>query len=291
MTVKIPVWLKKEIGKNKSAVRNIKSRNIEQTLLNNSIHTVCNEALCPNKGKCFSQGMATFLILGNICTRKCRFCSVNKGIPCKPDETEIKKIADAAKKWNLKYIVITSPTRDDLPDGGAKYYAKTIACIKNHSKNIKTEVLIPDFAGNKKSLRTVLKAKPDVLAHNIETVPSLYSIVRRGANYKRSLKLIENSKKLSPETPAKSGLMLGLGETTPQIKQTLLDLLNSGCDILTLGQYLAPSKNHNVVKRYVKPREFAELKQFAIDLGFKAVASAPLVRSSYMAGKLQNNVT
>lgn len=286
MTIEIPVWLKKEIAENKSALRNIESRKTEKILINNAIRTVCEEALCPNKGKCFLRKEATFLILGDTCTRKCSFCAVKKGKPRPVDKNEPKKIASIIKKLGLKYVVITSPTRDDLPDGGALHYAEVVASIKKECQNTKTEVLIPDFAGSEKSLFTVLQAEPTVLAHNIETVPRLYDKVRQGADYKRSLELLERVKKINPLLPAKSGLMLGLGETDTEVKQTLWDLLNAGCDILTLGQYLAPSKKHNMVKKYLLPQEFAEFKQFALNIGFKAVASASLVRSSYLAGTL-----
>ncbi|MEA3306554.1 MAG: lipoyl synthase, partial [Elusimicrobiota bacterium] len=210
--VKFPPWIIDEVRKSKRELHHLNSLNTAKDIKRFNLHTVCDEALCPNKGKCFSDGAATFLILGDICTRKCKFCAVEKNKkPESVNSSETKDIATLSKKWNLKYVVFTSPTRDDLNDGGAAQFAQTIIEIKKISKDIKTEPLIPDFGGNIKSLETVLKTKPDVLAHNIETVPSLYESVRIGSNYKKSLKVLKNSKKIAPEIFTKSGLMLGLG--------------------------------------------------------------------------------
>ncbi|MBU2530569.1 MAG: lipoyl synthase [Elusimicrobia bacterium] len=285
--VKFPQWIIDEVRKNKKDLRHLNSLNTIQDTKRFNLHTVCDEALCPNKGKCFSEGEATFLILGDICTRKCKFCAVNKKEkPLALDSEEPRNIAILSKKWNLKYIVFTSPTRDDLNDGGAAHFAKTITVIKKISTAIKTEPLIPDFGGNIKSLETVLNAKPNVLAHNIETVPSLYEKIRLGSDYKRSLQVIKNSKKLSSSILTKSGLMLGLGETEKELRKTFSDLLEHNCELLTLGQYIPPSKNHYPVKRYLHPEEFKTLKEKAEKMGFKAVLSGPLVRSSYKANYL-----
>ncbi|WP_428897858.1 lipoic acid synthetase [Parelusimicrobium proximum] len=282
----IPTWLKKMVGDNKARERNASSSCVSRALSENSLNTVCYEAKCPNRGHCFSKGDATFMILGSICTRGCKFCAVCKGAPKPIDKNEAAKIAQTVKNFNLKYIVLTSPTRDDLADGGAQHFYDVITEIKNVNAGVRVEPLIPDFKGDYDALNTVLSAKPEVLAHNIETVPSLYKDVRIGADYKRSLELIRESKRQAPHVLTKSGIMLGLGETNEELKETITDLLAHGCDILTLGQYLAPSGEHNIVKRYPEPAEYDELKDFALKSGFKAVASGPLVRSSYDAGDL-----
>ncbi len=285
--VKFPKWIIDEVRKNKKNLRHLNSLNTIQDIKHFNLHTVCDEALCPNKGKCFSDGAATFLILGDRCTRKCKFCGVNKkNKPLPVNISEAKDIAILSKKWNLKYVVFTSPTRDDLKDGGAQQFAQTIIEIKKISQDIKTEPLIPDFAGNIKSLETVLNAGPNVLAHNIETVPSLYEEIRTGSNYKKSLQIIKNSKRINPSILTKSGLMLGLGETEEEVEETFADLLNHNCELLTLGQYIAPSKNHYPVKKYLHPNEFLRFKEKAEKMGFKAVLSGPLVRSSYKANYL-----
>ncbi|MCK4935310.1 MAG: lipoyl synthase [Elusimicrobiales bacterium] len=285
--MKFPQWIIDEVRKNKKDLRRLNSLNTVKDIKQFNLHTVCDEALCPNKGKCFLDGAATFLILGDRCTRKCKFCAVEKiKKPLPLNISEAKDIAVLSKKWNLKYVVFTSPTRDDLSDGGAAQFAQTILEIKKISPKIKTEPLIPDFGGNIKSLETVLNANPNVLAHNIETVPSLYERIRIGSNYKRSLEIIKNSKKIKPSVLTKSGLMLGLGETEKELEKTFADLLDHSCELLTLGQYIAPSKNHYPVKKYLHPDKFLKLKKKAEKMGFKAVLSGPLVRSSYRADYL-----
>ena len=278
-----PDWILTEVKMNKAGLRASSSAGTAGDLAESRLHTVCAEALCPNRGKCFSEGEATFLILGDICTRACTFCAVSKSKPNPPDPGEPRRAALLAKKWKLKHAVFTSPTRDDLPDGGAAHFAETISEMKKLNPGMTTEPLIPDFKGSRKALETVLAAGPSVLGHNIETAAGLYEQVRIGAVYERSLELLARSKKIRPDIFTKSGLMLGLGETGAQIEQTLHDLRAHGCDLLTLGQYLAPSRTHFPVKRYYTPGEFAAWGKKAEKLGFKAALSGPLVRSSYRA--------
>ena len=254
------------------------------------LHTVCQEAKCPNIWECFAHQTATFLIMGSRCTRNCRFCSVPQGALEPPDPEEPTRIARVSKDMGLKYIVITSVTRDDLADGGAAIFARTITEIRHQIPNAGVEVLIPDFQGNKDALYTVLKARPDVLNHNIETVQRLYPRVRPQADYRRSLKLIQRANGYAPGLATKSGLMLGLGETAAEIKQTLEDMLRAGCRILTLGQYLQPSKNHLTVERFIPPEEFETWRKRALKIGFEEVASGPFVRSSYHAHELFQKV-
>lgn len=288
-SVIIPEWLKRLVGRNKAALRDGKSRATERSLNDQRLHTVCVSALCPNRGECFCNGEATFLILGDSCTRACRFCAVDKTQPLPPDPLEPARIAETVSGWRLNFAVLTSPTRDDLPDGGANHYAQTIQEIYKASPGTGTETLVPDFGGKTDSLKTVLAARPSVLAHNLETVPSLYGSVRLGADYARSLKLLETSKKTVPGITTKSGLMLGLGETEKELGAVFSDLAGAGCDFLTLGQYLAPSKSHYPVKRYLEPEEYIHLKNIALAAGLKAVMSGPLVRSSYHAGEMFRN--
>jgi len=251
-----------------------------------NIHTVCQEAKCPNLGYCFKNSRLTFIILGDTCTRNCRFCAVNKtngeyslGL----DSDEPYRISQIVKRLSIKYVVITSVSRDDLCDGGAAQFAKTIELIRVLNKNIKIEVLIPDFQGRISSLRTVLDAEPDLVAHNIETISRLYNDLRPAANYQGSLDILKKIKELKPSLISKSSLMLGLGETEEEVKQTLEDLRKSKCDILTLGQYLAPSKEHYPVKEFIDIEQFERYREIGLSLGFKAVLSGPLVRSSYRA--------
>jgi len=256
---------------------------MQQILSNLSLQTVCQNAECPNIGECFNNKTATFMILGNICTRRCSFCAVAKGIPGELDFKEPEHVALAVKKLDLKHAVITSVTRDDLSDGGADHFAKVINSIRKVNPNTSIEVLIPDFKGDMSALKKVIDAKPDIVNHNVETVPRLYRKVRPGADYKRSIKLLERIKRLSPKIYTKSGMMVGLGESEQEIIQTFKDLTNVGCDILTIGQYLRPSKNHIKVHEYVTPKKFEYFKNVAESMGFKYVASGPLVRSSYKA--------
>ncbi len=281
-----PDWIIKEVRKNKAGLRGSAAAETAAELAKRALHTVCDEARCPNKGRCFSGGEAAFLILGNVCTRRCGFCAVNKAMPLPPDPGEPRRAAELCKKWGLKYAVFTSPTRDDLPDGGAAHFAETNRLIKELSPDIKTEPLIPDFQGDIKALETVLESNPDVLGHNLETVSGLYADARAGADYNRSLRIIANSKKLRPDILTKSGIMLGLGEKPEELLRTLGDLAAHGCDLLTLGQYLAPSKERPAVEKYYTEEEFACWGEKARAAGFKAVLAGPLVRSSYRAGSL-----
>ena len=281
---KKPGWLKKRLPTGPAY------ENVKNLIGKDRLHTVCQEARCPNIWECFSQHTATFLIMGSRCTRNCRFCSVAQGPTGPPDPAEPERVASAAKQMDLKYIVITSVTRDDLPDGGAIYFARTIAALRRQIPTARIEILIPDFQGDAGALQIVLKAQPDVLNHNIETVPRLYSVVRPQALYERSLHLLERVHKAAPKIATKSGLMLGLGESSAEIRSTLEDLAAVGCRILTLGQYLQPSKRHLPVKRFVPPEEFEQWRKIALKTGFSEVASGPFVRSSYHAKELYQAV-
>jgi len=279
-----PPWLKRRLptGHNYENVRRL----LDKT----SLHTVCQEAKCPNLWECFSKETATFLIMGPRCTRNCRFCAVAHGPISLPDPGEPARVAEAVQTLNLEYVVVTSVTRDDLSDGGADHFAATIHSIRKRSPNIRIEVLIPDFMGSKNALETVVDAGPDVLNHNLETVKRLYPDVRPEAVYERSLTLLKNAREYAPPgLPIKSGLMLGLGETHAELMETFQDLLRHGCSLLTLGQYLQPSKSHLAVARFVPPEEFDALREAALDMGFKDVASGPFVRSSYQAKELFNH--
>jgi lipoic acid synthetase len=245
--------------------------------------TVCDRARCPNRGECFSHHTATFLILGDVCTRSCAFCAVTKGKPVPVEADEPQRLALAVAELGLRHVVITSVTRDDLPDGGAAHYGRVVEALRECCPGVRIELLVPDFRGSREALTTVLASGPDILAHNLETVPRLYPEVRRGADYGRSLKVLEQAKQLSPKIITKSGLMLGLGEESPEIEAVLRDLRHVACDMLTIGQYLSPSLHHAPVARYVNPDEFASWQRQALDLGFKSVAAGPLVRSSYQA--------
>jgi lipoic acid synthetase len=246
-----------------------------------NLHTVCEGAACPNRNECWNSGTATFLILGDRCTRFCTFCNIPSGKPCTVDQDEPKRVADAVAVMGLTYAVVTSVTRDDLPDGGAGSFAGTIEAIRRRSPDCRVEVLVPDFQGSQVALEAVLDAGPHVVNHNVETVPRLYPRVRPGADYGRSLQLLERAKKRGFVT--KSGIMLGLGEGMNDVRSLLQDLRNAGCDILTIGQYLQPSLNHLSVERYYRPEEFESLRNEALGLGFSRVASGPRVRSSYKA--------
>ena len=276
-----PSWLKKTLPKGGDYQR------VRNLLSNAWLHTVCQEANCPNMFECFSKNTSTFMILGSNCTRNCRFCNVNfaPALPLDPDEPM--RIAKAALDLNLKYVVVTSVTRDDLEDGGASHFADTIKAIKTTlPDDPKVEVLIPDFQGNIEALKIVVRANPDVLNHNIETVPSLYSIARPEANYQQSLDLFKNAKAIDASMPLKSGIMVGLGETIEELEQTMKDLFHYGCEIITLGQYLQPTKAHLKVQKYYSPDEFKQLEKKARKVGFKKIAAGPFVRSSYNAQNL-----
>ncbi|USS94830.1 lipoyl synthase [Buchnera aphidicola (Periphyllus lyropictus)] len=273
-----PNWIKIKIPVDSSKVKKIKKK-----LRKYNINTVCEEAQCPNLTECFNQGTSTFMILGSICTRKCPFCGVNKGRPQKINLNEPKKLAKIVSYLNLKYVVITSVNRDDLKDGGASQFSQCIKEIRN-IKNIKIEILVPDFRKKEKiALNLLEKNLPDVFNHNIENVPRLYKKVRPGANYKNSLKLLNNFHKKFPKIPTKSGLMVGLGENNKEIFNVLKDLYDNGVSMLTVGQYLQPSKFHLPVKRYLTASEFLEIKSYALSIGFSDVYCGTLVRSSYHA--------
>ena len=279
-----PRWLKKRLPTGPEYEK------VKKLIGKDRLHTVCQEAKCPNMWECFSQHTATFLIMGSRCTRNCRFCSVAQGPAEPPDPAEPERVAAAARQMGLRYVVITSVTRDDLVDGGAAFFAETIEAVHRRIPSAKVEVLIPDFQGNAGALQVVLEAHPDVLNHNIETVPRLYTIVRPQAKYERSLQLMSRVQKYEPGLPIKSGMMLGLGESSEEIRSTLKDLIDAGCRILTLGQYLQPSKAHLPVERFVTPEEFEQWRQIAIETGFSEVASGPFVRSSYHARELYQAV-
>lgn len=271
-----PEWLKVKVNTDDII-------EMEKLLNALSLHTVCEGAACPNIGECFKNKTATFMILGENCTRNCRFCQVIKGKvqPLNPEEPE--NVAKAAKQLGLKHIVVTSVTRDDLEDGGADFFSQTIHNLREYLPNSSVEVLIPDFKGDLAALKTVLVAKPDILNHNIETVPELYTEVRPMAIYKRSLELLKRVKEINPSIFTKTGIMVGLGETKQQVLRVMDDLKQVGCDILTIGQYLSPSKQHLPIYEYITPEQFEEYRSIGLGKGFKYVASGPLVRSSYNA--------
>ncbi len=272
-----PPWLKKRIPPFQDLQR------VKSILEEANLHTVCEEARCPNLGECFARGTSTFLILGKICTRNCGFCAVEHGAATRSDEGEPEKVAQAVKKMNLRYVVITSVTRDDLPDGGASLFAKTIKSIRALDSKAKVEVLIPDFQGNLSALKRVLGEIPDVLNHNIETVSRLYPEVRPQADYERSLELLKRTKEEYPDVLTKSGLMLGLGENRSEVLELFRDLRRVECDLLTIGQYLQPRPDRLPVARFVPPVEFEEYQRMGEEMGFKALASGPFVRSSFHA--------
>lgn len=258
-------------------------QDIKNMMRSKTLHTVCEEARCPNIYECWANRTATFMILGDICTRACRFCAVNTGMPTELDLEEPGRVAEAAEKMNLRHCVVTSVARDDLKDGGAMIFARTISAIRERLPLCSVEVLIPDFLGNEEALRTVMEAKPDILNHNIETVERLSDRVRAKAKYRRSLELLQRAKSMNPDIPTKSSIMLGVGENWDEILQAMDDLRAVDCDILTIGQYLQPSPQHLHVEKYYTPEQFAELKQEGLKRGFSHVESGPLVRSSYHA--------
>ncbi len=278
--LKKPAWLKKRVS------AGCEYQKVVKLLRDASLHTVCEEAHCPNLGECFSSGTATFMILGDHCTRNCRFCAVQHGTPEPPDSEEPLRVAEAVKEMGLRYAVVTSVTRDDLPDGGAGHFAAVIAATKERNPHTKVEVLIPDFKGSQKDLKTVVDARPHVLNHNLETVLRLYPNVRPQADYRGSLKLIQRVREMDRGMASKSGIMLGLGETDEEVSELLRDLLAVDCSLLTLGQYLAPSANHHPVVEYVSPERFSKWEKTALEMGFAGVASGPFVRSSFHAGEM-----
>ena len=280
MTNRLPAWLVKKTPK----LHNI--RRIRELLGDARVPTVCEEAKCPNIGECYSRRTCTFMILGDVCTRRCAFCGVNKGLPQPLDPAEPERLAAAAQKLGLNYVVITSVTRDDLPDGGAGRFAEVIAALRMANDESRIEVLIPDFKGEAAALRTVLKAKPDVLNHNIETVPRLYPAVRPQADYRRSLDLLARAKEQDRSIYTKSGFMVGLGEDKEEVSAVLHDLKAVNCDLVTIGQYLPPSPVHLRPARFVEPAEFEVYKRIGTDLGFLQIAAGPFVRSSYHAQDL-----
>ncbi|WP_323948527.1 lipoyl synthase [Aeromonas caviae] len=274
-----PEWMRIKLPPSSQKIEHIKS-----TLRKNKLHSVCEEASCPNLAECFNHGTATFMIMGAICTRRCPFCDVAHGRPLPLDPDEPKKLALTIKEMNLKYVVITSVDRDDLRDGGAQHFADCIREIREHSPQTRIEILTPDFRGRmEQALEVFRETPPDVFNHNLETAPRMYRVARPGADYKWSLELLRRIKEMHPHVPTKSGLMMGLGETNEEIVEVLKDLRKHGVNMLTLGQYLQPSRHHLPVKRYVPPAEFDELKDVAMDLGFSHAACGPFVRSSYHA--------
>lgn len=276
-----PAWIRTRLGNSQ------KVGQIKQILRENQLHSVCEEASCPNLSECFTRGTATFMILGDLCTRRCPFCDVAHGRPSPPDRDEPEHLAETVRKLKLNYVVITSVNRDDLSDGGASHFAHCILAIRRTSPNTRIEILTPDFRGRQVlALRSFVETSlPDVFNHNLETVPRLYKAARPGADYQASLNLLKTFKSDHPDIPTKSGLMLGLGESIEEIITVLSDLRGHGCDMVTLGQYLQPSRDHLPVVRYVSPQEFDDLDLIAREMGFSSVASSPMVRSSYHADR------
>ncbi|TAN49906.1 MAG: lipoyl synthase [Methylococcaceae bacterium] len=279
-----PDWIRIKLAGSENVSR------VRAVLRQESLHSVCEEAACPNLSECFDQGTATFMVLGDICTRRCPFCDVAHGRPLPPDPQEPARLARAVAKLRLSYVVVTSVDRDDLRDGGAGHFAACVQAMRNAQSSIQVEILTPDFRGRlDAALDALAAAPPDVFNHNLETVPRLYRAVRPGADYAVSLALLQRFRQRFPGVPTKSGLMLGLGETLDEVRQTLADLRAHDCDLLTLGQYLQPSRAHLPVSRYVTPQEFAALAETARAMGFRAAAAGPLVRSSYGAEALLNS--
>ncbi len=280
MSGRLPPWFKQ-----RPADPQVMS-DMEHLLGGLKLGTICESAHCPNIGGCFTAGTATFLILGEVCSRHCTFCAVPKGCPDLPDGEEPQRLLEAVERLGLSYVVITSVTRDDLPDGGAGHFARIIRLLHDHRPGVIVEVLIPDFLGSAEALETVAKARPEVINHNIETVPRLYPEVRPEADYRRSLELLSRVKGFDPEIVTKSGLMLGLGESGEEVRAVMRDLRAAGCDLLTIGQYLQPSAKHHPVVKFIPPEEFAEYREAGKNMGFKGVTSAPLVRSSFRATEI-----
>lgn len=273
-----PAWIRAKAPNHPEVIR------LKELLRDHQLHTVCEEAACPNLGECFSHGTATFLIMGNICTRRCPFCDVAHGKPDPLDVNEPDNLAKTIAAMQLKHVVVTSVDRDDLRDGGATHFTRCIAEIRKQSPQTKIEVLVPDFRGRMEvALEQLANSPPDIFNHNLESIPRLYKAVRPGSDYQWSLNLIQNFQQMHPDVPTKSGLMLGLGETLEEVQQVMQDLRDHGCRMLTLGQYLQPSRHHLAVERFVTPAEFDQLAETAKKMGFEHVASGPMVRSSYHA--------
>ena len=282
--MKIPEWIKeglKERGKSKDLLHFLKSKGIT---------TICEEAQCPNIGKCFRKKTATFLIMGSVCTRNCRFCAVKSGIPEPLDKNEPERIAEMVRVLAIKHCVITSVTRDDLKDGGAEHFVKVIEAVRGKNPGVSIEVLIPDFKGDNDALDRIIEVKPEVINHNIETIKRLYNAVRPQANYERSLSLLARVKEQSDEIVVKSGMMVGLGEKENEVYKAMDDLIKAGVQLFTIGQYLRPTRLHHTINRYVTPAEFTRYKETGLMKGFLGVASGPFVRSSYEAKKLYEEV-
>ncbi|MDY6854864.1 MAG: lipoyl synthase [Thermodesulfobacteriota bacterium] len=277
---RFPNWLKKDIPRGNALF------NVRKILSSLELNTVCENAKCPNKGECFSKGTATFMIMGNICTRNCRFCAVKNRIPEHLDLDEPDRVAKAAKLMGLTYVVITSVTRDDLPDGGSRHFSNTLRAIRATLPEAMIEILAPDFKGNYDAIYKVVKSQPTVFNHNLETVPRLYPLIRPDADYYRSLKILQYAKGIKNGIFTKSGLMLGFGEKKEEVIDCMKDLKYIGCDILTIGQYISPSDQHFPVHRFLHPDEFKEFESIGKDIGFTGIASGPFIRSSYHAGTL-----
>jgi len=283
-TRRLPAWLRRPLARPGAYGE------VAEVLSELNLPTVCQSAKCPNRGECFSQGTATFLIMGDACTRNCRFCAVDTKAPEPLDADEPARVAEAVRRLGLTHVVITTVTRDDLDDGGASHFVAVIDAVRVAAPDAAIEVLTSDFAGDEASVDTVAAARPDVFNHNLETVPRLYPDVRPQAVYQRSLRVLERVRETQPGVPTKSGLMLGLGETPDEVREVMADLLRHGVEMLTLGQYLRPSPHHLPVAEFVEPTVFAQLSRDAYKLGFSAVASAPFVRSSYHAGELASEL-
>jgi lipoic acid synthetase len=283
---RLPVWLKRPLGSGEDYTH---VRHLLQSL---NLHTVCQSAHCPNQGQCWSAGTATFMILGNVCSRRCKFCAVNKGQPEPVQTDEPQRVAEAAREMQLKHVVVTSVTRDDLPDEGANHFAQTILAIRQTLPDASIEVLTPDFHARPELMDIVGEAGPTIFNHNLETVRELSPIIRPQANYLRSLKVLRYMREHFPQSHVKSGLMVGLGETDQQIRESLKDLADAGCELVTVGQYLAPSSDHYPVQKYLPPEWFDELSAWAkANLSFLGFAAGPFVRSSYMAHELIKNLS
>jgi lipoic acid synthetase len=280
MKGKFPPWLRRRLPEAEAF------SSVQELLDGLSLHSVCESAICPNLAECFSRRTATFLILGNVCTRHCTFCAVKKGSPLPVDEKEPQHLLEAVEKLGLRHVVVTSVTRDDLSDGGASQFVNTIQTLRASERELTIEVLIPDFAGSMEALSAVVAARPEVINHNVETIARLYPRLRPEADYFRSLGLLFTAKRPNPELITKSGLMVGLGETKEEIIEVMNDLREAGCDLLTIGQYLQPSPRHHPVVRFIPPQEFAQYESIGKEMGFVEVASGPFVRSSYKAAAL-----